>query len=324
MKILIIQTAFIGDVILATPLIEKIKKHYSESKIDFLLRSGNEGLLENHPHLRQILIWNKKKNKYRNLFSLLKRIRNEEYDYIINAHRFLSSGILTAFSKAHQKIGFVKNPLSFLFTHSIAHRFGDNTHEIERNLSLIAHFTDDKKQVPVIYPGEQDFHGVKKWKQNPYITIAPASVWFTKQFPAKKWIEFLGQLDAQYAVYFIGSAQDKNMAEEIIHESGRKKMENLCGELTFLQSAALMKDAEMNYVNDSAPMHIASAVNAKTTAVFCSTIPEFGFGPLAGTSRVIQVEHQLKCRPCNNHGKKSCPEKHFKCALDINVKTMNF
>jgi heptosyltransferase-2 len=94
---------------------------------------------------------------------------------------------------------------------------------------------------------------------------------------------------------------------------------NLCGQLSFLQSAALMKDALMNYVNDSAPMHFASAVNAPVTAIYCSTLPAFGFGPLSDNSRVVEIRENLYCRPCGLHGKKACPEGHFRCAYDINL-----
>ena len=92
---------------------------------------------------------------------------------------------------------------------------------------------------------------------------------------------------------------------------------NLCGKLSLLQSAALIKNAEMNYVTDSAPMHLASAMDASTTTIFCSTIPDFGFGPLASNSKVVETKEKLNCRPCGLHGFKKCPEKHFKCANNI-------
>ena len=116
MKVLIIQTAFTGDVILATPLIEKIHQFYQEASIDFLLKKGNEGLFEQHPLLNKVLIFNKKEGKIRQLFGLIKQIRAEKYDYVINLHRFFSSGLLVAFSGATHKIGFDKNPFAFLFT----------------------------------------------------------------------------------------------------------------------------------------------------------------------------------------------------------------
>ncbi len=94
-------------------------------------------------------------------------------------------------------------------------------------------------------------------------------------------------------------------------------MYNLAGKLSFLQTAALMKDATMNYVNDSAPLHIASSVNAPVTAIFCSTVPSFGFGPLSEKSFIVEIQEIIPCRPCGLHGFKKCPEKHFKCAYNI-------
>jgi heptosyltransferase-2 len=79
-----------------------------------------------------------------------------------------------------------------------------------------------------------------------------------------------------------------------------------------------MKYAKMNYVNDSAPLHLASSVNAPVTAFFCSTVPAFGFGPLSDQSKVIEVK-ELYCKPCGLHGYKSCPEGHFKCGLEIDL-----
>jgi len=91
----------------------------------------------------------------------------------------------------------------------------------------------------------------------------------------------------------------------------------MAGELTFLQSASLMKDAVMNYVNDSAPLHFATAMQAPVTAIYCSTIPEFGFGPLGPEGKVVQATEILTCKPCGLHGLKACPETHFKCAFLI-------
>ena len=132
----------------------------------------------------------------------------------------------------------------------------------------------------------------------------------------KKWIELIKRLNRK--IYLIGGNKDYEKCAQIITKS-ITKIENLCGELTLLQSAALMKDAEMNYVNDSAPMHIASAMNAPITAIYCSTIPEFGFGPLSTHSIVVQTKEQLDCKPCGLHGLKDCPKGHFKCADTIDV-----
>ena len=81
-----------------------------------------------------------------------------------------------------------------------------------------------------------------------------------------------------------------------------------------------MKKAKRVFVNDSAPLHLASCVNAKTTAIFCSTVPAFGYTPLADDSVVVDVGNSLSCRPCGLHGHKSCPLGHYKCSQDIEVK----
>ena len=93
----------------------------------------------------------------------------------------------------------------------------------------------------------------------------------------------------------------------------------MAGKLNLLESAYLISKATMTYVNDSAPLHLASAMNSPVTAFFCSTIPDFGFGPLSDQNCVIQIDKDLECRPCGLHGKKTCPKSHFDCGMKIDV-----
>ena len=315
-QILIIQTAFIGDVILATPIIEKLSEFYPDASIDFLLRKGNEGLLKGHPKLRQVLIWDKNKNKYTNLIRTIKKVRRKEYDLIINVQRFLASGLITSLSKAKMKVGFTKNPLSFSFNKKIGHRL-IGQHETSRNLSLVTDLTDEKFTRPKLYPDTHDYEKVKQYQEKPYLCFAPTSVWGTKQLPALKWVEIILSQEDGWTIYLLGGPSDKAACDEIIEMCGRDNTFNLAGELQFLESAALMEKAAMNYVNDSAPMHMASAVDAPTNAVFCSTVPSFGFGPLSTNSKVVETNKELICRPCGLHGKKTCPLGHFDCAYSI-------
>ncbi len=305
--------------ILATPLIEKLHSFYHTAKIDFLLRKGNESILANNPHLNDVLVWDKKKGKYPNLFSMLKKIREGRYDLVICVQRFFSSGLLAAFSNAGMIIGFDKNPLSLFFTRKIRHVIGSKenpVHEVDRNLSLIRELTDDCFVKPRIYPSKQDFNSAKA--TGSYVCIAPTSVWFTKQLPPKKWTELINRFDEHTSVYLIGGKEDYEACEEIKDAASNKKVINLAGVLSLLKSAALMKGAQMNYVNDSAPQHLASAVNAPVTAVYCSTVPEFGFTPLSDQSKIAEIKIKLDCRPCGLHGYAKCPKGHFKCA-DIEV-----
>lgn len=174
-KILVIQTAFIGDAVLATAIVEKLHAFYPDAKIDFLLRKGNEALFRDHPFLNEVLVWVKTENKFRNLLKILSRIRKKKYDVVVNVQRFAATGFLTAFSAAKMKIGFDKNPLSFLFTKRIKHIISSGSqplHEIDRNQMLIEELTDAVTSKPRLYPSEKDFAKVSDLKRMP-ISLLP-------------------------------------------------------------------------------------------------------------------------------------------------------
>jgi heptosyltransferase-2 len=321
-KILIIQTAFIGDVILASGLIEKIKQYYPQAQIDFLCRKGNETLLQHHPSIHKLLIWDKHHQKYSNLLKLIPVVRQSKYDVVVNLQRFAAMGLLTALSGAKQTLGFTKNPFSLFFTRAFAHTLSENMHETARNHQLIRHLTDDTPAKPALYPSQKEYEATAMLIHTPYICIAPTSVWHTKQFPEEKWISFLRMIPEHYRIYLLGAPSDTDACQRILEGCGRANLINLAGKLSLLASAALMQKAVMNYVNDSAPMHLASAMNAPTCAVYCSTVPAFGFGPLSERSFIVEIDYPLYCRPCGLHGYNACPEKHFKCAYDIEVKRL--
>jgi heptosyltransferase-2 len=314
-KILIIQTAFIGDTILATALIESLHKQNPNCSISICLRKGNESLFKNHPFLEDVIIWDKKNGKYKALWQTLKAIRDKKYDALINLQRYMSTGILTAFSGAKHKIGFDKNPLSFLFTEKHKHPFGDGTHEIERNVQLVKKLGISASDKPKLYPPSIEHIELPV----SFITISPSSVWFTKAYPKEKWIEFIDQIP-EINILALGGPSDQDYIQSIINESNHNQIHNFCGKASLLESAAIMKKATMNYVNDSAPLHLCSAMDAPVSAIFCSTVKEFGFGPVGENSRIIETKEKLNCRPCGVHGKKSCPKGHFKCGLSIQVK----
>ena len=317
-KILIIQTAFIGDVILATPLIGNLKTQFPEAKIDFLVKNGYQSLLKNDPNLNEILVFDKK-NKVASLLELLKKIRAKKYDIIINLHRFASSGILTFLSGAKQKLGFKKNPFSFTYSQSFPHEIGNGKHEVDRNLELIKHLTSSLNRKPKLYPSIEDFEAIKTYQRENYYCLAPASVWFTKQAPKEIWLKLIAKLSAENStIYLLGGPDDRGLCEEIKAKTTDEKVINLAGKLSLMQSAALMKNGKRNFVNDSGPLHLASAMNAPVSAFFCSTSPLFGFGPLSDDSEIIEVEN-LACRPCGLHGHKECPMGNFRCGNELKI-----
>lgn len=317
-KILVIQTAFIGDAILASASLESLHKQFPHAELHLLVRNGNESLYEHHPYLKKVWVWNKKEAKLKNLFLLIKQVRRENFDWLINLHRFASSGFLTAFSKARITCGFDKNPFSKFFSYTEKHEIGNGKHEVERNFSLLQKYVDGSFSKPRLYPSAAQKEKIRPFTNDPFVCMAPASVWFTKQLPRHKWIELCDKITDK-KIFLLGAKSDEALCNEIKNSSSNKNMEVLCGKFSLLESCALMEKAEMNYVNDSGPLHLATAVNAPTTAFFCSTVKEFGFYPLSDNSKIIEATPAPPCRPCGLHGHKACPKGHFDCGNKITV-----
>ena len=316
-KFLVIQTAFLGDVILATAVLEKLHACFPHSEIDILVRKGNESIFNGHPFLHEVLVWNKKEEKLKNLWNTIRQVRRNKYKYVINLHRFSSSGLIAGSSSAPFISGFHNNPFSVLYTHKFRHEIGNGVHETSRNQQLVSFLTDDIPARPRVYPSADDIKTALAGKSSPYVCMAPGSVWFTKRLPTSKWVELIQSI--KHPVYLIGAPDERQLAEDIRSQIPGDRVVNCCGKLSLLQTAALLQLAAMNYVNDSAPLHLCSATNAPVTAFFCSTLPEFGFGPLSDGAVVIQTHEKLACRPCGIHGKNACPEGNFKCATTIEI-----
>lgn len=320
--ILIIQTAFIGDTILASHFARAVKDLYPNSKIHFFLRKGNESVIQGLPTIEKTWVWDKAGGKTKNLMKLISELREIKFDMVFNLHRHFNSGLVAAMMKSPFKAGFKQNPLSMFYTRKINHQIPDprGWHEVQRNLELIPDYKiadNGKIYKPELPIQQKNIDKVSQYVSDNYFVVAPASVWYTKAWSEHKYRELTSELSKMGKVYFIGAPSDKDLCDRI--REGFPNTENLCGGLNLLDSAALMKKARRVFVNDSAPLHLASCVNAKTTAVFCSTVPAFGYTPLADDSVVVDVGNELSCRPCGLHGYKACPLGHFKCSEDIAI-----
>jgi heptosyltransferase-2 len=322
-KVLIIQTAFLGDAILATSLLEKIRIEAPETQIHLLVRKGNESIFQAYDYGNLAKVWSyDKKNKFRNWLELRKKLSVENFDKVFIVQRFFGMGLLSLCIGAKMVIGFNKNPLSMFFTKKIPHHFGNGDHEIKRNTSLLVDWLGEKVYKPYLNPPKMELPVGLKTKE--YICISPGSVWETKRFPIHKWIEFIRLLPENQSIVLMGAPKEKELSNQIeqAFQGSLRPIFNETGKHPLLASTYIFQQSKKSYVNDSGPMHICSAVNVPTVAIFCSTIPAFGFGPLADDSTIIEASEILACRPCGDHGKIHCPLGHFKCGNDIDVKRM--
>lgn len=325
-KVLIIQTSFLGDVILTLPVAQALKSFDSSIRVSVLIIPEVKNVFENNPFVDEILIYDKRKSPYslKEFFKIIRTVREKNFDTVLCPHRSLRSALITRYSKAQKRIGFNTSATTRYFTEVVQYR--KNVHEIIRNLSLLEPLgiVHNKILSPELFPSKQDEEFVTDvltrlgiQDKEKIIAIAPGSVWFTKRFPEYKFTKLLDMLKpAGIPIVLVGGKDDTGLCSMIKVRSNNYNVYNLAGKLTVLQTAELLKRAAILVTNDSAPLHIGNAVGTRVVAIFGSTIPEFGFYPYGKDDVIFQVSN-LPCRPCGIHGRKKCPIKTFDCMTKI-------
>ena len=322
-KILIIQTAFLGDVILALPMVQTLEKLSPDFEIDFLCIPDTAPVLENHPDINKIIQYDKKgADKLDKFIEILSEICEEEYDIVICPHRSFRSALLTYYSEAKIRVGFDRNSLSVLLTNKV--KYIQDKHEILRNIELVKvvpgiEYDENKVSLkPNLYPAQNDIDFVNHlFNKSNLITFAPCSKWFTKQLTLDKSNEIVQKLILEgYNIALIGGKDDINYCEELENQINEDSLVNLSGKLTPLQSYVVITKSKALITVDSASQHLGAASDTPIILIYGSTNSSFGFYPL--TSKHIIIENNtLSCRPCTNHGRDKCPLGHFKCIVDL-------
>ena len=317
MNVLIIHTAFIGDIVLSTALISKLKEKYPNSDIYYLTTPLGKEILKNNPKIKEVIIYDKRgKDKGFGAFiSFVRKIRNLKIDVCLTPHRYLRSSVLSLLSGAKIRVGYDIANLSFVFNKKI--KYDKTKHEVEKLLSFV---DDDNKRFELeMYPNEKDEIKIDSLVKNlsenkKIILIAPGSKWFTKKWPEEYFrilIQNLAKRD-DLLIIITGGKEEKEIELDL-----DSKVLDLRGEISLLELAELTKRASLVVSNDSAPIHITSASpNTRIIGIFGPTVKEFGFFPWSKNSKVFEIDG-LYCRPCAIHGGNSCPEKHFRCMKEI-------
>ncbi len=314
---LIIQTAFLGDVVLALSMAEYIKTRDNKALVKFITTRASEPIAANCPFVDEVIIYDKygKDRGLVGIWQLASRLNTEKFSAVFTPHRSFRSTLLTKLISSGEKYGFDKSALSFLYKNKI--RYESSHHEIGRNLSLVrAHWKDGSRELilPVIKVESQ---------KNDTVAIAPGSVWATKRWPVKKWIELVSSPElADREIVIIGSEDDGGIADEIEFGSRNKNITNLAGKLSIIESVSKIAECRVLVSNDSAPQHFALAVGTPVITIFGATVPRFGFYPVRDDDKVIETKLDLECRPCGIHGLKKCKIKTFDCMNSIDVETV--
>lgn len=319
-KILIIQTAFPGDVILTLPVLQVIKREMPDSVIDFICIPKTSEILEGNPFVNDLIIYDKRKSGFAGFSGIIKKLRNANYDTVISPHRSFRSTLISYLSGAKKTISFDSSAFNSLYNVKV--KYQKDIHEIQRNLSLLEPIGIIEKNIirPELFISAEVKEKISNYlsennikPKNKFICIAPGSVWFTKRYPKEKFVEVCNLLsDKDLKIFLTGGKADKNITEYILKNTQNKNVIDATGEFDFKESSELISRAELLLTNDSAPLHLANAVGTKVFAIFGATIPGFGFYPFGKEDKVFET-NGLKCRPCSIHGGNECPVRTFDC-----------
>lgn len=314
-RALVIQTSFIGDTVLTTPLIARLAE---QAPVDVVVTPVSAPLLANHPGIASIVVYDKRGTDkgVGGFVRLARRLRGDRYAMAYHAQGSMRSAALSLAAGIGERIGFQTSAGRRLYTTRVPYIEGD--HHAARLLRLAGGSgSTESVPRPRLYPGERERAAVDALLREagvtsePFIALAPGSVWATKRWP--EYAALAKEISGRLVI--VGSAADGELANEIGRAAGGRAID-ATGRLSLLASAELIGRAAALVTNDSAPLHLASAMGTPTVAIFGPTVPEFGFGPLAERSIVLGVT-TLACRPCDRHGPQRCPLGHWRCMREI-------
>jgi heptosyltransferase-2 len=315
---LVVQTGFLGDVVLTTPLLSALAERYGP--VDVVTTPAAAPLLTSHPAVAEVIRYDKRgaDGGLGGLWRMAAKLRGRRYHRAYLPHRSWRSAALALLADVPERTGFADAPAAITYTARL--RRPDSGHEVERLLSLAGAGRGAAAAVSLGLTPD-DARAADEWLRRRglspgFLALAPGSIWGTKRWPG--FPELAAAVDAPVVV--VGGADDAILAEAVAARAPGR-VHSAAGELTLRQSAALLARAGVLVTNDSAPLHLATAVGTPVVALFGPTVPAQGFGP-RGPRDVALGHGGLACRPCSAHGPQVCPLLHHRCMRELSVETV--
>ena len=316
-RILIIRLSAMGDVLLTTPLVRSVKARYPEARIDFLVKEDYAPLLRTNRHLDNLLLFSPESGFFE-IRRILQKIRETEYDAILDLQVNLRSLIFRAFSGARRRIHHRPDRWRrFLLVH-----FGRGLQSVFQPVPLrffdsisSLNVEDDGGGLDLIVEEGAKQTAVSVLGEGRRIALAPGASRFTKRWPAEGFAEVGAHFQEKgNKVVLLGGEDDRDVCEEVARRMQKAPL-NVAGRFLLQETAAAIAGSDLLISNDTGLMHMGAALRKPVVAVFGPTTAHLGFAPFR-TSSVV-VERPLSCRPCSYHGTERCPKGHFKCMEEI-------
>jgi len=323
-RILIVQTAFLGDMVLTLPLLRELRRAQPAAQLCVLTTETGRSLLSGSPYVDRCLVLNKGwgREGRRSSWGLRHELIRQRFDAAVAAHRSMRSGIIVRLSGARLRVGFAGAPGSWAYNRRVA--WDGDRHAVQRYLALstplggAAAAADPRPRLSVdpnaARKAAELLESVGIGSDDPLLCVAPGSVWPTKRWLAEGFARVVKAApDRGLVPVLIGSPDERELCRQVASRTGAPV---LAGETSIPELVALIARARLVVANDSGAAHVASAVRTPVVSVFGSTSPALGYAAFGRLTRV--VEHpQLDCRPCGRHGSRVCPLGHFRCMTEV-------
>jgi heptosyltransferase-1 len=324
-RILIIKPSAIGDVVHALPILNLVRKKWSAAKISWLVTPACAGLLEGHPQLDEVILFDRKRLGsiwrrpwlWMELRRFTRSLRERKFDLVIDLQGLFRSGWLAKKTRAPARVGFANSrELAWMFyTHRVPVETMEQ-HAVSRYLK-VAKFIGCEDS-PVEFPfatTEQDREYAKdligadknvRTTEAGYAVLLPGTNWLTKRWPIERFAALVNPLrERGLACVVAGGPDAAPMAKQIPGTI------DVTGKTTLRQLTALLEGAALVVANDSGPMHIAAALGRPLVTPFGPTNP-VRTGPYGRMDSVIRLD--ISCSPCYS---RSCSHRSCLQFLDV-------
>jgi len=300
-KILVIKLRAIGDVILATPVLENLRQAFPQAQIDFLTEKMCVPIVSDHPAINEIL--NFDRNQPGASRKLIQQVRRRRYDVVLDLFGNPRSAVLTLLSGAPMRVGFRFRVRQYAYNLKVVPR-GDRVHEVEFNLDALRALEIPivtRKLLVAVDEASENF-AKQFWRENGLenrrvIGLNASGGWYTKRWP----LDFFAQLgdrlqrELKAAVLLLWGPGEYVDAKTIAQMMQAPSL--LAPPANLKQLAALLRKLTLLVSNDSGPLHLAAAMGTRVVGIYGPTRPDLQ-GPW-GEGHVIVMKTGLACLGCN-------------------------
>jgi len=259
MRILVIQTGTLAEVVESTVLLELLIKKFPGAILDVVVNPLHAEVLERHPHISNLFhcCWNK---SMRSKSKLVKQLNQHEYGYIFSFKQSLLGSLFVSMIKGKVKTGLTKAPLSFVYKYRVSP--GNKTIGELCEAMVKPIFPPEENTMPRLYPTPYDYKIVERFTKQKFVCIDPVTKTARHKNQVEDWVGLIKKHMANYHVYLLGRREDWDDCEILLCVTDPTRVHNLAGKLTLLELAALLKMADKNFLNNTGFRAIAETMNA--------------------------------------------------------------